>query len=74
MLLLQPLFVLLAVPFTPGDQAFGSIVRAWSAGAAPHDMMRFVTWSEAYHESMNDHGREKVIQDVLAWLDAALVV
>ncbi len=45
-----------------------------AAGAAPHDMMRFVTWSEAYHESMNDHGREKVIKDILAWLDAALVV
>jgi alpha-beta hydrolase superfamily lysophospholipase len=45
-----------------------------AAGAAPHDMMRFVTWSEVYHESMNDLGREKVIQDVLAWLDAALVV
>jgi alpha-beta hydrolase superfamily lysophospholipase len=45
-----------------------------AAGAAPHDMMRFVTWSEAYHETMNDIGREKVIQDVLAWLDAALVV
>lgn len=45
-----------------------------AAGAAPHDMMRFVTWSDAYHESMNDTGREKVIQDVLAWLDAALVV
>jgi alpha-beta hydrolase superfamily lysophospholipase len=45
-----------------------------AAGAAPHDMMRFVTWSDAYHETMNDSGREKVIQDVLAWLDAALVV
>lgn len=45
-----------------------------AAGAAPHDMMRFVTWSDAYHETMNDTGREKVIQDVLAWLDAALVV
>lgn len=45
-----------------------------AAGAAPHDMMRFVTWSEAYHESMNDTGRENVIKDVLAWLDAALVV
>ncbi len=45
-----------------------------AAGAAPHDMMRFVTWSDAYHESMNDMGRENVIQDVAAWLDAALVV
>ena len=45
-----------------------------AAAAAPHDMMRFVTWSEAYHETMNDIGREKVIKDMLAWLDAALVV
>lgn len=45
-----------------------------AAGAAPHDMMRFVTWSDAYHESMNDVGRENVIRDVAAWLDAALVV
>ena len=45
-----------------------------AAGAAPHDMMRFVTWSEAFHESMNDLGRENVIRDVTAWLDAALVV
>ncbi len=45
-----------------------------AAGAAPHDMMRFVTWSDAYHESMNDVGRESVIRDVATWLDAALVV
>ncbi len=45
-----------------------------AAGAAPHDMMRFVTWSDAYHESMNDVGRENVIRDVATWLDAALVV
>ena len=45
-----------------------------AAAAAPHDMMRFVTWSEAYHESMNDLGRETVIKDLAAWMDAALVV
>lgn len=45
-----------------------------AAGAAPHDMMRFVTWRDAFHESMNDVGRENVIRDVAAWLDAALVV
>ena len=42
--------------------------------AAPHDMLRFVTWPEAYHESFNDTGRAAVIQDIKAWLDAALVV
>jgi len=45
-----------------------------AAGAAPHDMMRFVTWSDAYHETLNDVGRENVIRDITAWLDAALVV
>jgi alpha-beta hydrolase superfamily lysophospholipase len=45
-----------------------------AAGAAPHDMLRFVTWRDAYHESLNDTGREEVVRDVMAWLDAALVV
>ncbi len=45
-----------------------------AAGAAPHDMLRFVTWRDAYHESLNDVGREDVIRDVTAWLDAVMVV
>lgn len=45
-----------------------------AAGAAPHEMMRFVTLRDAFHESLNDHGREHVIRDLTAWLDAALVV
>jgi alpha-beta hydrolase superfamily lysophospholipase len=45
-----------------------------AAAAAPHDMLRFVTWTDAYHESFNDTGREQVIRDMTAWLDAALVV
>jgi alpha-beta hydrolase superfamily lysophospholipase len=45
-----------------------------AAAAAPHDMLRFVTWADAYHESFNDTGREQVIRDMTAWLDAALVV
>ncbi len=44
------------------------------AGAAPHGMIRFVTLTDAYHEVLNDLGREAVIRDLLAWLDAALVV
>lgn len=44
------------------------------AGAAPHGMVRFVTHTEASHEVFNDLGREAVIQDLLAWLDAAMVV
>ena len=45
-----------------------------AAGAAPHDMLRFVTWRDACHESLNDLGREAVVKDMVAWLDAALVV
>ena len=45
-----------------------------AAGAAPHDMLRFVTWRDAYHESLNDTGREEIVKDLVAWLDAALVV
>jgi len=45
-----------------------------AAGAAPHDMLRFVTWRDAYHESLNDVGHENVVRDLTAWLDAALVV
>jgi alpha-beta hydrolase superfamily lysophospholipase len=45
-----------------------------AAGSAPHGMIRFVTLSDTYHESFNDLGREDVIRDVAAWLDAALVV
>ncbi|MEO5989417.1 MAG: lysophospholipase [Candidatus Eisenbacteria bacterium] len=44
------------------------------AGAAPHGMIRFVTLTDAYHEVFNDRGREAVIKDLIAWLDAALVV
>lgn len=44
------------------------------AGACPHGMMRFVTLKDVHHEIFNDHGREAVIRDVAAWLDAVLVV
>ena len=37
-------------------------------------MLRFVTWREASHETLNDIGREEVVRDMVAWLDAALVV
>ena len=45
-----------------------------AAAAAPHDMLRFVTSREGFHEVFNDIGREGTIKDLLAWLDAALVV
>jgi len=45
-----------------------------AAAAAPHGMLRFVTLKDTYHELFNDTGREEVIKDLVAWLDAALVV
>ncbi len=42
--------------------------------AATHGVVRLVTLKETYHEIFNDHGREAVIKDLAAWLDAALVV
>jgi alpha-beta hydrolase superfamily lysophospholipase len=45
-----------------------------AAGAAPHEMLRFVTLRDAFHEVFNDTGREQTIQHLLAWLDAAVVV
>lgn len=44
------------------------------AGAAPHGMVRFLTLTDGYHEVFNDPGREAVIRDMIAWLDAAIVV
>lgn len=43
-------------------------------GAAPHGRMRFVTLKDTYHELFNDTGREAVLRDLIAWLDAAVVV
>jgi alpha-beta hydrolase superfamily lysophospholipase len=43
-------------------------------GAAPHGMVRLVTYKDAYHEVFNDPSRAQVIRDVKGWLDAALVV
>jgi acylglycerol lipase len=42
--------------------------------AAPHGMVRLVTFAEAYHEVLNDRGREQAVRDLVAWLDAVLVV
>ena len=44
-----------------------------AAGAASHDMMRFVTLRDAFHESLNDEGRAAVIHDLVAWLEVAMV-
>jgi alpha-beta hydrolase superfamily lysophospholipase len=45
-----------------------------AAATAPHGVLRFMTLRDAFHESLNDTGRDAVIRDMVAWLDAALVV
>lgn len=42
--------------------------------AAPHGLSRLITYRDAYHEIFNDIGREQVVADLVAWLDALLVV
>jgi alpha-beta hydrolase superfamily lysophospholipase len=44
------------------------------AGSAAHGVMRFVTLADRYHETFNDLGRDDVVRDLVAWLDAAIVV
>ncbi len=44
------------------------------SGAAPHGMVRLITYKDAYHELFNDHGRAEVVRDLTGWLDAVLVV
>jgi alpha-beta hydrolase superfamily lysophospholipase len=45
-----------------------------AVAAAPQYMLRFVSCPDSYHETMNDTGREQVVRDMVAWLDAAVVV
>ena len=42
--------------------------------AAPHGMVRLLTYSEVYHEVFNDPGRAQAVRDLVGWLDAVLVV
>jgi alpha-beta hydrolase superfamily lysophospholipase len=42
--------------------------------AAPHGMVRLMTYPDAYHELFNDPGRAQPVRDLLGWLDALLVV
>jgi alpha-beta hydrolase superfamily lysophospholipase len=42
--------------------------------AAPHGMVRLFTYRDGYHEVFNDPVRDRAIQDLIGWLDAALVV
>ncbi|MGH7741579.1 MAG: lysophospholipase [Candidatus Eiseniibacteriota bacterium] len=43
-------------------------------GFAPHAMARLVTVKDAYHEVLNEPSRLATIRDIIAWLDAVLVV
>jgi alpha-beta hydrolase superfamily lysophospholipase len=43
-------------------------------GHAPHAMARLVTVTGAFHEVLNEPSRLATIRDILAWLDAVLVV
>ncbi|MBI1797858.1 MAG: lysophospholipase [Candidatus Eisenbacteria bacterium] len=42
--------------------------------AAPHGMVRLITYEGAYHEIFNDLDRDRVVKDLVAWLDLAVVV
>jgi len=42
--------------------------------AAPHGMARLITYKDAYHEIYNDLDRAKVVQDLVGWLEAVVVV
>lgn len=43
------------------------------SGAAPHGSCRLITYREAFHEVLNDPGREQTVRDLVGWLDAVLV-
>lgn len=43
-------------------------------GLAPHSMARLVTVTGGYHEVLNEPSRSGTIREILAWLDAVLVV
>jgi alpha-beta hydrolase superfamily lysophospholipase len=42
------------------------------AGAAPKDRVKHIVYPDAYHEIFNDVGRERVVADVLAWIDRVI--
>jgi alpha-beta hydrolase superfamily lysophospholipase len=40
--------------------------------AAPDSLSKLVTYADAFHEVLNDPGRERVIRDVVRWLERVL--
>jgi alpha-beta hydrolase superfamily lysophospholipase len=43
-------------------------------GAAPHELVRMLSYKDAYHEIFNDPARDVAIRDLVGWLDAIVVV
>jgi alpha-beta hydrolase superfamily lysophospholipase len=43
-------------------------------GAAPHGVVRLLTYPGVYHEVFNDPARGQAVKDLAGWLDAVLVV
>ena len=68
----------LAVPTLVLQGAADRVVNPVGAlefsGAAPHGVVRLLTYKDGYHEVFNDLGRDRVIRDLVGWLDAILVV
>jgi alpha-beta hydrolase superfamily lysophospholipase len=44
------------------------------SGAAPHGVVRLLTYPGVYHEVFNDPARGQAVKDLAGWLDAVLVV
>jgi alpha-beta hydrolase superfamily lysophospholipase len=42
--------------------------------SAPHELVRLITYRDAYHEIFNDLCRDQVMKDLVGWLDAIVVV
>ena len=42
--------------------------------AAPHGLSRLMTYRDGYHEIFNDSVRDQVLNDLVGWLDAIVVV
>ena len=43
------------------------------AAAAPNDLVKLILFEGAYHEIFNDHGRERVVAELIAWLNERIV-
>jgi alpha-beta hydrolase superfamily lysophospholipase len=42
--------------------------------AAPHGMVRLITYKDAYHELFNDPARDEALKDLKGWLELAVVM